>query len=223
MESRKDKAKRFLFKSDFRRATVLSTIPSLILDLFFIGFNFLIGVWMLSLWNIIMCIYYVMLTLMRIDVLARSAKVLFSKDKSKAYLKLYRSTHRLLLLLDIMLAGAIYFLLDNNIWKSYPGIVIYIVGFYTLYKVTASVINLFRARKANSITTVLLRKIGHADSLVSLLVLESAIIGRSGRTRSFDIYQIALISGCIVCGIIFFIAFTGIIRSRSKVERTINS
>ncbi|MCR5528572.1 MAG: hypothetical protein K6F49_05065 [Saccharofermentans sp.] len=223
MENRKDKAKRFLFKSDFRRATVLSTIPSLILDLFFIGFNFLIGVWMLSLWNIIMCIYYVMLTLMRIDVLARSAKVLFSKDKSKAYLKLYRSTHRLLLLLDIMLAGAIYFLLDNNIWKSYPGIVIYVVGFYTLYKVTASVINLFRARKANSITTVLLRKIGHADSLVSLLVLESAIIGRSGRTRSFDIYQIALISGCIVCGIIFFIAFTGIIISRSKVERTINS
>lgn len=222
MGSKKERAKNFLFKSDFRRATILGTIPSLMLDLFFIVVNFFLGCYLLSFWNMTMCVYYVMLTLLRINVLGRSAKALFSRDKLKAYVKLYRSTHRMLLVLDIMLAGAIFMLLDNNIWKSYPGLAIYLVAIYTVYKVTASVINLFRAHKANSVTTVLLRKIGHADALVSLLILESAIIGRSGYSRSYDYQQFATVSGGVVCAVILIIALAGIFKPKAKIAEAVN-
>ena len=123
----------------------------------------------------------------------------------------------MLFVLDIMLAGAIFLLLDNNIWKNYPGIVIYFVAVYTIYKVSASIINLFRAHKVRSITTTLLRKIGHADALVSLLVLESAIIGRSGHTRSYDNEQLAIISGSVVCAIILLISLWGMFKPKSKI------
>ncbi len=217
MGSKKERVKKFLFKSDFRRATVLGTIPSLFLDLLFIVLNFVLGVYLLSFWNITMCIYYIMLTLLRLNVLGRSAKAVFSRDKTRSYVRLYRSTHRMLFVLDLMLAGAIFLLLDNNIWKNYPGIVIYFAAIYTFYKVTASMINLFRAHKARSITTTLLRKIGYADALVSLLVLESAIIGRSGHTRSYDNEQLAVISGTVVCSIILVMSFWGMFKPKSKI------
>ena len=222
MGSKREKAKNFLFKSDFRRATILGTIPSLMMDLFFIFFNFFLGCYLMSFWNMTMCLYYVMLTLLRINVLGRSAKALFSRDKLKAYLKLYRSTHRMLLVLDIMLACAIFMLLDNNIWKSYPGLAIYLVAIYTFFKVTASVVNLFRAHKANSVTTVLLRKIGHADALVSVLILISAIIGQSGHARSYDYQQFATISGGVVCAVILIISLAGIFKPRSKIAEAVN-
>lgn len=221
MGSKKERAKRFLFKSDFRRATVLATIPSLLLDLLFIGVNFALGCYLFSLWNMTMCVYYIMLTLIRINVLGRATKAVFSKDKVKAYIKLYRSTHRMLFVLDIMLAGAIFLLLDNNIWKSYPGPVIYFVGIYTFYKVAASVINLFRAHRAKSITTILLRKIGYADALVSLLILESAMIGRSGYSRSYDYLQFATISGLVVCAIILVISLWGMFKPKSKIASSV--
>ena len=222
MGSKKEKAKKFLFTSDFRRATILGTIPSIMMDLFFIFVNFFLGCYLLSFWHITMSIYYAMLTILRINVLARSAKTLFSRDKLKSYIKLYRSTHRMLLVLDIMLACAIFMLLDNNIWKSYPGLAIYLVAVYTIFKVTASIINLFRAHKANSLTTVLLRKIGHADALVSLLVLESAIIGQSGHTRSYDYLQFATVSGGVVCAVILIIALAGIFKPKAKIAEAVN-
>jgi hypothetical protein len=222
MGRKKDTAKRILFKSDFRRATVLGTIPSLLLDFLFIGVNFVLGVYLLSLWNMVLCIYYVMLTLLRLNVLGRSAKAVFSKDKVKAYIKLYRSTHRMLFVLDIMLAGAIYILLDNYIWKSYPGVAIYFVAVYTVYKVAASVINLFRAHRVRSVTTILLRKIGYADALVSLLILESAIIGRSGYSRSYDSLQFATISGLAVCAVILVISLQGMFKPKAKIADAVN-
>ncbi len=223
MGDRGNKIRNTLFKSDFRRQTVLVTLPSLLLDFVFILVNFYLGFFTASMWYMTMCIYYVILTLMRMNVLARSAKALFSRDKVKAYTKLYRSTHHLLLFLTIMLAGAIFFLLRNNIWKRYPGIIIYFVGAYTIYKVTASVINLFRAGRANSITTVLLRKIGSADALVSLLVLESAIIGRSGRTQGYEMQDLATKSGTIVCIILFLISVFGIFKPKSKIKEQIDN
>jgi len=217
-----EKIKRTLFTSDFRRQTVLVTLPSLFLDFIFILFNFYMGLYTVSLWYMTMCIYYIILTLMRLNVLGRSTKALFSRDKIKAYTRLYRSTHRFLLFLTLMLAGAIFFLLRNNVWKNYPGILIYFIGAYTLYKVTASIINLIKARKVNSITTILLRKIGHADALVSLLILESAFIGRSGRAQGFKMQDLATKSGAVVCGILFIISVSGLLKSKSRIEEKIN-
>lgn len=222
MENTKEKIKNTLFKSDFRRQTVLMTLPSLLLDFIFIAFNGLMGMYFMSFWYMTMCIYYILLTLMRMNVLARSTKALFSKDKTGSYIRIYRSTHRFLLLLTIMLAGAVFMLVNNYIWKNYPGIIIYFVAIYTVYKVSASVINLFKAKKTGSITTLLLRKIGQADALVSLLILESAIIGRSGRSRSYEMLDIAAISGAVVCVILLVMALDGLFKPRKKLETLIS-
>ena len=96
---------------------------------------------MLSFWHLTMALYYIMLVVLRINVFVRSTKALFSKDKEKAYIKLYRSTHRMLLFLDFMLIIAIFLLLENDVWKSYPRIVINLVAIYTCYKIIASVVN----------------------------------------------------------------------------------
>ncbi len=217
----KEKVVKTLFKSDFRRQTVLVTLPSLLLDLIFISFNFLMGLYMRSLWYFMMCIYYIVITLLRMNVLARSTKALFSKDKTRAFIKIYKSTHRLLLLLTVMLVGAVYMLVDNYIWKSYPGIILYFVALYTVYKVSASIINLFKAGKTGSIVTILLRKIGQADALVSLLILESALIGRSGISRSYKMLGVAAVSGAIVCLIMLVISLDGLFKSRKKLESMI--
>lgn len=209
-------------KRNYGATTVLTSIPTLILDIFFIGFNFFLCVYMLSFWHLTMALYYILLVILRINVFARSTKALFSKDKERAYIKLYRSTHRMLLFLDFMLIIAIFLLLENDVWKSYPRIVINLVAIYTCYKIIASVVNLFKASSSKSITATLLRKIGHADALVSLLILISAYIGMSGHTGYYQNLQLAYVSGSIACGIIFIIAITGLLKPKSKITQVVN-
>lgn len=209
-------------KRNYGATTVLTSIPALILDIFFIGFNFFLCVYMLSFWHLTMALYYILLVILRINVFARSTKALFSKDKERAYIKLYRSTHRMLLFLDFMLIIAIFLLLENDVWKSYPRIVINLVAIYTCYKIIASVVNLFKASSSKSITATLLRKIGHADALVSVLILISAYIGMSGHTGYYKNLELAYISGGVATLIIFIISVAGLLKPKAKIIQGIN-
>lgn len=211
----KAKAEKKPAKLNYSGKTILMTIPSIIIDFLFIGFNGLLAFWFSSPWYAIMCAYYLILTIMRISVLLRfGVTSLISKDKAASELKTYRSIHKMFIVMDLILGGAILLLISNSVTKDYPGFIIYIVAIYTVYKVGLSFVNLFKAGRSKSLTAIILRKIGNIDAMVSLLILENALVNRFGEPNNDYYKQMSLTFGAVIFCLIFIMAIGGLINAK---------
>ena len=91
------------------------------------------------------------------------------------------------------------------------------IGIYTIYKVIIAVINLFKAHKSNSLFAIEIRKICQADALVSILMLESALINRFANLMDMFYFDLSLYTGAAVCIIIAIMAITSIFRRAPSV------
>ena len=102
-----------------------------------------------------------------------------------------------------------------KIGKPFNALLIVPIGIYTFYKVIVAMINLFKAHsRSKSLFVLELRKISQADALVSLLMLESALINRFGDLKDKLFYNISLYSGIAVAAIIFIMAVTSLFRKK---------
>lgn len=211
-----DLLRRFIgaLRKDFSKLTVATMVPSLLMDVLFIMINGFASAILRSPWYLIMCLYYIMLTFMRAGLLLGSGMKLVSRNKQKTDIRTYLIAHRMLLVMGMVLAIAVCFLIFHHVTRDYPGFLIYFVALYTLYKVTLSLINLFKANKTNSLTTLVIRKIGNIDALVSLLILESALMNRFGDPYSVDTFRINLLSGLGIWAIVMIMAASGVLKAK---------
>ena len=211
-----DLLRRFIgaLRKDFSKLTVATMVPSLLMDVLFIMINGFASAILRSPWYLIMCLYYIMLTFMRAGLLLGSGMKLVSRNKQKTDIRTYLIAHRMLLVMGMVLAIAVCFLIFHHVTRDYPGFLIYFVGLYTFYKVTLSLINLFKANKTNSLTTLVIRKIGNIDALVSLLILESALMNRFGDPYSVDTFRINLLSGLGIWAIVMIMAASGVLKAK---------
>ena len=190
--------------------TVATTVPSVLMDILFIILNGISAAILRSPWYLTMTLYYIMLTIMRFSLLLGTGMKAISRNKEKTDIKNYLMAHRMLIVMDVILGIAIIFLVFHHIVRDFPGVLIFFVAFYTLYKVTLSLINLSKAHKTNSFTTITLRKIGHVDALVSLLILESALMNRFGDRWSSYAFLTNLFCGLAVWSIVLGMAVWGL-------------
>lgn len=96
--------------------------------------------------------------------------------------------------------GGVVILLANGIGGSaYPGYLIYAVAAYTFYKLVMSVMSMIRARREQSMLAMTLRKIGHADALVSLLYLQTALLSAFTAGGEGHIRTLNMVTGLAVC------------------------
>ena len=198
------------------RKAYFVTVPSILIDYFFVGFNIYLGVLTASLWHIILSLYYVLLLFLRNAVIMRAGRAIISRDMAKRQLKNHRKFGFSLLFMDIIMAVSMYIMLQNKIAKPFNVLLIIPIALYTVYKVIMAVINLFKAHKSKSLFIIELRKICQADALISILMLESALINRFGDLKDMFYYDLSLISGAVVCSIIFLMAITSLFRKSDQ-------
>ena len=177
------------FKDDYNGRTLAFSIPSTVLSLIYAVLTGIAAVWSRSLWLGMMTAFYLIMVLMRISVISRAGMSLVSKKYSSV--KNYRSFCFKLFVFDILFGISVVFFHIHDIHKDYPGFTIYVTALYVFIRVILAVINMFKARKSNSYTTVALRKINAVKALVSLLILQRALLSRFGNpysdfTRNFN-------------------------------------
>ena len=203
-------AVQFLDKGN--RKAFFVTVPSILIDYFFVGFNLYLGFLMASLWHVMLSLYYVLLLFLRYAVIFRAGRAIISKNMAQRQLKNHHKFGFSLLVMDIIMGVSMYIMLQNKITKPFNLLLIIPIAFYTLYKVIMAVINLFKAHKSKSLFIIELRKICQADALISILMLESAIINRFGDLKDKFYYNISFVTGAVVCLIIFLMAVTSLFR-----------
>jgi len=199
------------YVTDYKRTTVALALPSVAFDIFYSGFCFLMSIMSRSLWLYIMSVYYFLLCMLRVNVLYRAGRGAVFKSRRFSERINYRKFSRNLILLDVVFAYAVYLIVKINVIHDYPGILIYGFGIYVAYKVILAVINLFRAKRSNSLTALSLRKIGIVDAMVSLLALEWAFSHRDEGNLSVFASLIEKYIGIFVVAVIFVMGAAGFV------------
>ena len=184
------------------RSTIFA-FCSLIINIAYAVFQGVFAILSHSIWFGALATYYIAISLIRGGIIFISRKR--QKNKSEFTLekqiKSYRNCGIYLVLLNFALIGALVQLVLTDNGFKYAGLMIYVMATYAFYKLTMSVYNLFKAKKHNDYTIQSIRNISFADSLVSILALQTALLYEFAPNANADIPN-ALTGGAVSIAII---------------------
>lgn len=194
---------------DYVYNTVLCACLGLIPNAAFAVTNGVVGVYTASAWSGSLAAYYLILTLMRMFVLG------FHSRNGKSAWKLYRFCGVMFVLMSTALGGAVVLMVRSGNGKDYPGFLIYAVAAYTFLKMGTSIKNLIQAKRYRNPVVSILRDIGYADALVSLLTLQTALFAAFGQDNTALIPVMNGITGSVVCIAVLVLGIYMICKART--------
>ncbi len=174
------------YKTDLEFKMKLSLLPGLIINFAYVALKLASGVIYRSFWFVFLAIYYSFLIILRFSLLRHIRKDAIGENRSKEF-KIAKRCGIILLLLNIVLSLILFFMVYWERGYSYPGMLIYVMAFYSFYSVTAAIVNLIKYRKYGSPVLLSWKVISLTSALVSILSLESAMLSAFGNPddRSF--------------------------------------
>ena len=200
--------------------TVFFTIISFVINIAYAIFQGVFAILSHSYWYLTLAVYYIIFSVMRGSLLYSRSKSRYKSDEKKILDDLfnYKKIGITLICLTVVLSGLIVLTaLTDNTFK-YAGLMIYAAAAYTFYKLSFSIYNIIKAQKTKDVSIQSLKNIGFADSLVSLLSLQSALLYEFG-TGDLSIFNILTGSG--VCILIVTLGIFMIKNSNKKIYKII--
>lgn len=193
----------------------ISLHQSFIVDLAYIAVKMAYGIWYRSPWSISLAVYYVLLALMRLLLLFRRKQL----DRL-GELRRYRLCGLILLLMNLALAGIVYFMVHQDRGYEYPGTLIYAMAAYSCYAVIIAVIHVVKFRRHGSPVLSAAKAINLAAAMVSILSLETAMLSQFGRENG-PMFRKRMIgaTGGAVCVIVLGMAAAMILRSSRAIRQ----
>lgn len=190
------------FLEDYTFRTILTTLPTFLINVVYTVYNGVIGIANQSEWFITMAVYYSLLGIMRYCAVNTERKISRMTDPKlirKKELSVIRTDGILLLLLNLALSGVVLLTIAKGTAKTYSEIMVISIAAYTFYKITMAVINMVKVRKMQSPILITIRNIGVADALVSMLTLQTTMLASFQDTSSIDANRMNGITGLAVC------------------------
>ena len=190
------------FLEDYRFRTILTTMPSFMINVAYTIYNGVIGIMNQSSWFITMAVYYSLLGIMRYCAVHTERKISRLEDHElirKKELAVIKTDGILLLLLNLALSGVVLLTIAEGTAKTYSDIMAISIAAYTFYKIIMAVINMVKVRKMESPILITIRNIGVADALVSMLTLQMTMLVSFQGTDSPDMNRKNGITGLAVC------------------------
>lgn len=209
------------FLEDYRFRTVLTTLPSFVINVAYTVYNGVIGVVNQSSWFITMAVYYSLLGIMRYQAVNTERKISRIEDQKlirKKELAVIKTDGILLLVLNLALSGVVLLTIAKGRAKAYSEIMAISIAAYTFYKITMAVINMVKVRKMQSPILITIRNIGVADALVSMLTLQTTMLASFQGNGSLDANRMNGITGLAVCVLISVLGISMIYYAYKRKE-----
>ena len=209
------------FLEDYRFRTVLTTMPSFVINVAYTIYNGVIGVMSQSAWFITMAVYYSLLGVMRYFAVHTERKISRMEDQKlirKKELAVIKTDGILLLVLNLALSGVVLLTIAKGTAKAYSDIMAISIAAYTFYKITMAVINMIKVRKMQSSILITIRNIGVADALVSMLTLQMTMLVSFQETNSLNTDRMNGITGLAVCLLISALGISMIYHAFKRKE-----
>lgn len=207
---------------DHRYRMMVSTTISFLINILYALGNGLYGIINNSMWFITLAIYYMVLSIMKVNVLWYERKVSILEITKELKLKeiyVYRRCGILLTFMTLVLGGAVELMVKNEGGKEYKGYLIFIVAAYTFYNMIMSIINLIKVRKFKSIIIKTIKNIGYAEAMVSMLSLQTAMFVSFKSESKINENYINGLTGTVVCSIVLAIGIYMVYSSNKLIYK----
>ena len=184
--------------SDFDSKTLMFSTVSFVITAVFAVYNGFLGLQLYSLWHGSICIYYILLTILR-AALVISDRILSHSNVNSGRRIVFLITHIFLILLNISLVVPIALMVKFERpvdMKLIPAIA---VAAYTTYKIIIASVNLKKKSGSTNILVKELRTIGFTDALLSVITLQNTLIMVAGDADNKNMLVLcAVTSGAIL-------------------------
>ena len=172
-------------------------------------FKFITGFIYRSIWFGVTGVYYLVLGMMKLSL----TKHVIKKSDNQKQLKQYKNIGILMFLLNSAMVGMIILMIRDGESALYPGFIIYAQAAYTFYILTFAIINIIRYRKNHTPIIAASKSINLAGAIMSLFILQVAMINEFGGSDSFKLI-INTLTGTVTSLITIGIAIFMIINSK---------
>ena len=132
------------YLNDFSFRGTMNIYQGLIVNLLYMLFKLVIGIYYTLPWFISMGIYYLVLSIVKIYLIVCYKRLCNQME-------CYRNIGYGLFLLNIPMGGMIILMIKTNAGYSNPGYIIYLSALYTFYTVIVAVINLVKFHKTGNL------------------------------------------------------------------------
>lgn len=174
-------------------------------------FKFITGFIYRSIWFGATGVYYLVLGMMKLSL----TKHVIKKSDNQKQLKQYKNIGILMFLLNSAMVGMIILMIRDGESALYPGFIIYAQAAYTFYILTFAIINIIRYRKDHTLIIAASKSINLAGAIMSLFILQVAMINEFGGSDSFKLI-INTLTGTVTSLITIGIAIFMIINSKKN-------
>lgn len=213
----KEKINNFI-KTIFNKKELIVSISSLFISFLYTIYNIIIGIINSSIFNGIISIYYLLLTVCNSILIYRIYR---TKKSEKPYKITYIFIYIILFLLTISFIGpAILLLLNDNIFFL-DTIYSIVCALFTTISMTFSIINYVKARKEDNENIKLLRLCNLISSLLSIIILQNILILTNGELDN-DMFILSIFSTCIIILFIIVLIIIKFIFYIKKIKRVDN-
>lgn len=157
-----------------------------------------VGIMSGSLWLLLLCAYYIILSVMRFSAVLydhRSTKN--SSSFSEQFL--FRFLGGMLTLLSVILALSVYLSFRYDVAIVHQKIMMITIATYTFYKMTMAIVNAMKARRQHSSWLIAIRNIGCADAAASLLTLQRSMLVSFDGMSNRAMERMNALTGAGVC------------------------
>ena len=210
----KEKINNFI-KTIFNMKELIVSISSLFISFLYTIYNMIIGILNSSIFNGIISIYYLLLTICNSILIYR---IYTTKKSEKPYKITYIFIYIILFLLTISFIGpAILLLLNDNIFFL-DTIYSIVCALFTTISMTFSIINYVKARKEDNENIKLLRLCNLISSLLSIIILQNILILSNGELDN-DMFILSIFTTCIIILFIIVLIIVKFIFYIKKIKR----
>ena len=186
---------------------------SFFINLIYGIFKLTTGIYYKSAWFITFAVYYLLLCLMKINIIFSFKQDTAEHNLRKEYKKLGH-TGNVLLLLDIVLSGMILLIIHKNEVFFYPGTLIYVVALYDFYLIISAIVNVFKYHNHKSAILTASKCINLTVAMISMISLEVAMIYQFGDNDMAFKNTMIGITGFIVAVINSMMAIYLVVKSK---------
>lgn len=198
------------WKKDYIFKTITGSLFSFGFTILFALYNGYLGIRLLSIWHSSICVFYILLAIIRGIILfaEKNIKAKCESEKIKGRRIAFRFSCAILLFLNLALICPISLMAKFEKPVNMSLIPAIAMAAYTTYKITIASVNIRkqRSRKHGNILIAELRTINFIDALVSVLTLQNTLI-MVNNTKSNDsnMFVLSAVTSAVVYIIIVFI------------------
>lgn len=200
--------------------TIIFSIFSLIINIAYVIFIGVLAAKTHSAWYISITAYYLILILMKGNIFYSKKKYNTTRKQARAY----RYCGIMFILLTLAFSGIIVLIYTSNMYFEYAGLLIYVIAVFTFYKLSLSIVNIFKARQQEDLYIQSIRNINLVSALVSLVVMQVAMFQAFSPANNTSFAN--ALTGGAVSAIILALGIFMIIKSNKllkNIEKTSKS